>query len=337
MTSQLGVRWVAVAMLALFATGVPAFAQDKFEVEPDGIAVVKRGLSKDTVKDARADHGTVVVSDDKSGAALIYMAPADVRDLDDKITYKIGDAQQPPIEVSVRPRAPTLNSPMIYDASFKALFVLFILAVLVENGLALVFRWRPYLDFLDTRTTNAFVAFVFSLILVRLFNLDIASQLIGVYTGAKPLDLKDWMGWPGSILTAMIIAGGSAGVNRVFQSFGFRPTSAQEAPPPPHLADNQAWVSVTLLRDQAVGSADVLIKDAVAGTISGTSSKQRFLRYFIRDKGRFPPSGGYTVTPGPDYTIGLQASKAGGAALPRKTWGPNTIAPRAIIDIEMKV
>ncbi|HXD90941.1 MAG TPA: hypothetical protein VNU00_07760 [Candidatus Binataceae bacterium] len=324
-------------MLALFATGVPAFAQDKFEVEPDGIAVVKRGLSKDTVKDARADHGTVVVSDDKSGAALIYMAPADVRDLDVKITYKIGDAQQLPIEVSVRPRAPTLNSPMIYDASFKALFVLFILAVLVENGLALVFRWRPYLDFLDTRTTNAFVAFVFSLILVRLFNLDIASQLIGVYTGAKPLDLKDWMGWPGSILTAMIIAGGSAGVNRVFQSFGFRPTSAQEAPPPPHLADNQAWVSVTLLRDQAVGSADVLIKDAVAGTISGTSSKQRFLRYFIRDKGRFPPSGGYTVTPGPDYTIGLQASKAGGAALPRKTWGPYTIAPRAIIDIEMKV
>jgi hypothetical protein len=104
--------------------------------------------------------------------------------------------------------------------------------------------------------------------------------LIGVYTGAKPLDLKDWMGWPGSILTAMIIAGGSAGVNRIFQSFGFRPTSAQEAPPPPHLADDQAWVSVTLLRDHAVGSADVLIKDAVAGTISGISSKRRFLRYF---------------------------------------------------------
>jgi hypothetical protein len=36
--------------------GVPAFAQDKFEVGSGGIAVVKRGLSKDTVKDARADQ-----------------------------------------------------------------------------------------------------------------------------------------------------------------------------------------------------------------------------------------------------------------------------------------
>jgi hypothetical protein len=57
----------------------------------------------------------------------------------------------------------------------------------------------------------------------------------------------------------------------------------------------------------------------------------------IRDKGRFPPSGGYTFTPGPDYKIALQASKADGTALPRETWGPYTIAPRAIIDIEMKV
>jgi hypothetical protein len=38
------------------ATGVPAFAHDKFEVGSGGIAVVKRGLSKDTVKDARADQ-----------------------------------------------------------------------------------------------------------------------------------------------------------------------------------------------------------------------------------------------------------------------------------------
>jgi hypothetical protein len=104
------------------------------------------------------------------------------------------------------------------------------------------------------------------------------------------------------------------------------------------LEQNEAWVSVTLVRSQAEGSVDVLIKDAVAGTIPGTSSKiGRFLRYFVRDKGRFPPSGGYTVTPGSDYTIALQAYKADGTLLPRKTWGPYAIAPRAIIDLEMKV
>jgi hypothetical protein len=338
MSGLLAVRCVAASglVLVLFGAGTQALAE-KVEVASGGIAVVKRGLLKNTIKDAAADHGSVVVADDKAGASLIYIAPADARDVDDEVTYKVGDALQSPIEISVRPRAPTLDSPNLYDASFKALFALFILAVLVENGLALVFRWRPYLDFLDSRTTNAFVAFVFSLILVRLFNLDIASQLIGVYTGAKPLDLKDWMGWPGSILTAMIIAGGSSGVNRIFQSLGFRPTSAQEAQPP-HLQQNEAWVSVTLVRSQAAGSVDIFIKDAVAGTISGTSMKMgRFMRYFVRDKGRFPPSGGYTVTPGPDYTIALQAYKADGTPLPRKTWGPYAIASRAIIDLEIKV
>ncbi|QHP72943.1 hypothetical protein EI171_39860 [Bradyrhizobium sp. LCT2] len=88
---------------------------------------------------------------------LIYLPPAGARELEDKVSYKIGDAPQTPIEISVRPRAPTLDSPNIYDASFKALFVLFILAVLVENGLALLFRWRPFLSYFDSRSTNALV------------------------------------------------------------------------------------------------------------------------------------------------------------------------------------
>jgi hypothetical protein len=79
-------------------------------------------------------------------------------------------------------------------------------------------------------------------------------------------------------------------------------------------------------------------REAASVASKQTSSKMgRFLRYFVRDKGRFPPSGGYTVTPGPDYTIALQAAKADGTPLPRRTWGPYAIAPRAIIDLEMKV
>jgi hypothetical protein len=145
------------------------------------------------------------------------------------------------------------------------------------------------------------------------------------------------MGWPGSILTAMIIAGGSAAVNRIFQSFGFRPVSTQEQPPKPTLKNDEAWIAVTLVRDKAVGSADVLIKNAVAGTISGTSPKRSLFRYFVRDKGRFPQSGGYTVTPGAGYEVDVQAYDVAGAALPAKKWGPYDIAPRAIIDIEMRI
>jgi hypothetical protein len=325
----------------IFIAAAPAFAQENTapEVAPGGVVVVKRGITGE-VKEERAERGGAVVKS-VTGAptpqtTLLYLPPAGVRELEDVVHYKIGDTPQLPITVNVRPLAPTLDSAKLYQASFKALFVLFILAVLVESGLALLFRWRPFLDYFDSRSMNALVAFLFSLLLVRLFNLDIASQLIGIYTESK-IGLTDWQGWPGSILTAMIIAGGSAGVNRILQSFGFRPTSAQEEPKKPELDNTQAWVAVTLVRDKAVGSAEVLIKNAVAGTISGSSPKRRFFRYFVRDKGRFPQTGGYTVVPGQAYDIAVQAYDADGNKLTPVTRGPFDIAPRAIIDIEVKV
>lgn len=331
---------VLTALLcATLGLASPVLAQEDIVVAPGGIAVIKRVHG--AVTGATAEHGgTVVTSATQTvppQTTLIYMPPAGVRELDDIVQFNLDSATQPALKVNVRPLAPTLDSSELYGASFKALFVLFILAVLVESGLALVFRWRPFLDYFDSRSMNALVAFIFSLVLVRLFNLDIASQLINIYTGSKGLDLKDWMGWPGSLLTAMIIAGGSAGVNRIFQNFGFRPVSAQEQPQTPVLNNHEAWVAVTLVRQKAVGSADVLIKNAVAGTISGVSPKRSFFRYFVRDKGRFPQTGGYTVTPGAGYEIKVQAYDAAGAALPPRQWGPYDVAPRAIIDIEMRI
>lgn len=333
-------RRAAVGILAVMVlASAPAFAQEsKIDVTPGGIAVLKR--VQGSVKDAAAARGgTVVTSETKTAppqSTLIYLPPAGVRELDDIVQYKLGDVPQVPIQVSVRPLAPTLDSGKLYDASFKALFVLLILAVLVESGLALLFRWRPFLDYFDSRSMNALIAFLFSLLLVRLFNLDIASQLIGIYTESS-ITLTDWKGWPGSLLTAMIIGGGSAAVNRIFQSFGFRPSSEQERPKPPELNNNQAWVAVTLVRDKAVGSAEVLIKNQVAGTISGSSPKGRFRRYFVRDKGRLPQTGGYEVVPGEGYEVAVQAYDAHGAPLPLKKRGPFAIAPRAIIDIELTV
>lgn len=103
---------------------------------------------------------------------------------------------------------------------------------------------------------------------MRLFNLDISSQLISVYTDSS-YTFDSWKGWPGSLLTAMIIAGGSAGVNRLFQSLGFRPPSSQEQPKKPELKTSEVWIAVTLLRDKSKGSVVVLINDQAVGTISG--------------------------------------------------------------------
>jgi hypothetical protein len=139
-------------------------------------------------------------------------------------------------------------------------------------------------------------------------------------------------------LTAMVIAGGSAGVNRLFQQLGFRPVGPG-TPPPPSLDETQAWVAVSILRDKAVGSVDVQLNSEVAGTISGSSPKGRFLRYFVRDKGRHPQTGGRTVKAGETYEIVVVGYDAAGNAVtpqPPK-WGPHKIAPRAIVDVEFKV
>jgi hypothetical protein len=236
--------------------------------------------------------------------------------------------------------APTLQDPALYTTSFKALFVLMILAVVVESGLALIFRWKPFLAYFDSRSVNPLVAFAFSLIFVYLFKLDIVTTLINIYSAPNP---PQPINWAGMILTAMIIAGGSAGVNRLFQSLGLRPASQveQQQPKP---APTEAWIAVTLVRDKAAGPVSVLIGQAgvplVAGTISGTSRKGArgsWWRLFLRDRGRFPQSGGHSVVPGGAYEVRLDAEDKEGKPVQSKTWGPNAVAAGAIIDIELAV
>lgn len=328
----------AILVWIALITAAPALAQESPEVTPGGIIVIKKGIAG-TVSGETATRGGFAKAVAPAGAAeatLIYMPPPDAHDMEDIVQYHVNGTPQTPIKIKVHENALTLENGKLYGASFKAIFVLFILAVLVESGLALLFHWRPFLDYFDSRSMNALVAFLFSYLLVHLFNLNIANELISIYTGPtkKPTALE---GLPGALLTAMIIAGGSAAVNRIFQSFGFRPTSAQEQPKKPEPNQHEAWIAVTLVRDKAVGSAEVLIKNEVAGTISGASPKNRLFRYFIRDKGRFPQTAGYTVVPGPDYKVAIQGYDDLGNKLGLVERGPFAIAPRAIIDIELKV
>lgn len=66
------------------------------------------------------------------------------------------------VHIRIAPASPLLTSDAVYSASFKAIFALFILAVLIESGLALILRWRPFVSYFDSRTVNAVVAFVVS-------------------------------------------------------------------------------------------------------------------------------------------------------------------------------
>jgi hypothetical protein len=312
----------------------PARAEDRIVVRAGESVVIAR--TPKPIMNERVNLGSVAKAEQETRPVktyvLVYIPPVGATQIEDTVQYTV-DGQLVTVPISVRSHSPTLADSALYETSFKALFVLFILAVLVENGLALIFRWRPFLDYFDSRTVNALFAFGFSLFFVYLFDLDVSTTLVNTYSGTNhPVN------WPGLVLTALIIAGGSAGINRIFQALGFRPAGSQEeavATPP----RTEAWIAVTLIRDQAVGPVNVMIgppgAPAVAGTISGTTRGRSWWRWLLRNKGRFPPGGGHRVAPGGPYEVTLTGMNNAGQPVSSATWGPRTLAPGALVDIEL--
>jgi hypothetical protein len=101
---------------------------------------------------------------------------------------------------------------------------------------------------------------------------------------------------------------------------------------------------VRLIRVEAVGPVTVLIGTeranlAAAGTIAGSSSRNAFLRYFLRDYGRFPTTGGFAVTPaaGQAYLIGIIGKNKDRADIGPATWGPHALAPGGLVDVELRL
>jgi hypothetical protein len=317
--------------LSLAFTGITN-AQTTQDVPIGGSGIVERASQPIVVTDPKPALGAADAATDLRDNVniLVYIAPPSGREGDSATVG--GTAKQ--AVVTIRQPAPTLTDPRFYEASFKAIFVLFILAILVESGLALLFRWRPYIDNFDRRTVNPIVAFVFSFLFVEAFNLDVTQSLVNVYSGTHYPS-----GTAGSILTALIIAGGSAGVRRILEAFGFRaPLAAEEAAPTP--PDQQAWIAVSVDREQSVGPIDVHIgkpgEVALAGTITGTAHRTGFLRYILRDRARFPTTGGYRVEPG-EYEVRVIGRDANGREIPEPAWGPAKIANRAIVDLNFKI
>jgi hypothetical protein len=227
---------------------------------------------------------------------------------------------------------PVLASGDLFTPSFKALFVLFILAVIIESGLAVIFNWKPFVSTFDTKATKPIIAVLVACAFVFGFHLDITTTLVNLYTGTNyPISFG------GQLLTAFVIAGGSAGVNNLLQALGFRSVQ-QASPPPPKPPPTLAWLAVTLVRSQAVGRVSVVAgptgSPKLVGTIAGAGLRHKWLRFFIQDNARFPPSGGHTLQPG-IFEVQLRGVDKAGSGIQSVTWGPYDIAPGSIIDLEL--
>lgn len=224
----------------------------------------------------------------------------------------------------------------IYTESIAALTKLFVLAVLVESALALIFNWRVFLEYFNKRAIKTVVMFAVSLAVVTTFNIDIVEQLMATYGSSS-----DEGGIMSTVLTAMIVAGGSSGVNNLFIALGFRSRLKEQAPQPPRA---EAWIAILVHRDSAA-SGEVLIQiseeasgvaaehDSIAGSVN---PRKRLKEMFFPNRNRFPTSGGYKVDAGKVYRISVTGKDETGNE--RSGLGDTySFAPRAIVDLDVKL
>lgn len=257
--------------------------------------------------------------------------------------------------VSAVAAAPTEAQPD-YATIGALLLAFFGVVVLFESGFGLLFQWRLFREFFSVAGWRTPIMFVVSAVLTYNFPaLDVFRRSVSAFAGDMIVPPSD--AWSATwLISAAILAGGSAGMMRIFEQLGIR--SAPTEPVPPAIDQTKAWLSLRVagpVRDLKTiivtieQAADaVAVHAGIAGTLRNEGFRARFQRVMGRDLRRFPPSGGYLVEAGKPYKITL--------AYPRQTAiggkpetgvrdvfsqevdiekGPETIsfAPRAVVDL----
>lgn len=234
----------------------------------------------------------------------------------------------------------------ILPQAFRILISAFVIAVLLESAFALVFNWRLFLEFFVGKAWRTPIMFGAALLVVRAFpQLDLIARLFAVYSGS-PAARGDWFT---AVLTAMILAGGSVGVNRILVALGFRSQARPEVEQRPD--DKQAWVSVRV-RGATPDAGYGVNFDAVdppppdvpttLGILRPGAGAARVAELLFPVRGRVPRSGGIVVSTLKAYRISVtdlrtqRTFDALGRPLDRPQDAPLfRFASRAIVDFDI--
>jgi hypothetical protein len=229
-----------------------------------------------------------------------------------------------------------LGNPDIYKDSAVALTMLFVLAVLLENAFSVIFNWRVFLTYFSLGGVKTIIMIAISYALVVGCKIDIVASLIKTYTNHAPLG-----SFPTSFVTALILAGGSAGVYNIMRALGYRSGEREEIvnPRPPK---DKAWVAVRATRKDSKGEIFVTVRkigpadDKSPAPIAGMIQMRRpsIIELLLRNRNRFPQNGGYTVAPKTVYEIAVESKD--GEGHPIKRLGEEYVfAEGAIVDFDV--
>lgn len=228
--------------------------------------------------------------------------------------------------------AATHNDDM-YKESAKIVASLLIVALVLESAFATIFNWRVFRTYFSSSGWKTIVMVIASWLVVTQFSFDATGDLFNLYSNQASPGLSGF-------ITALVLAGGSSGINRLLQSLGYRSPTVDLAQP---LQSTQAWVAVRVKRSRAVGQIQVHIGETqqaaadltpLAGTIG--SRRPTLAELLFRNPNRFPANDGYSIDVGKTYQIVVEGrDNAGNTVTGLK--GFYRFAPRAIVDFDVTV
>ena len=110
-----------------------------------------------------------------------------------------------------------------WDELWQIIFLFFVLSVVFESALTPVFNWRIFASRFEGRGIKTPVTVGLAFVVFWGFDLDIIKDLLNAFGLNEGEEYTTSLG--GQILTALLIAGGSDGVFRVFTRLGLRDPS----------------------------------------------------------------------------------------------------------------
>jgi hypothetical protein len=228
---------------------------------------------------------------------------------------------------------------------FKVLVSALVLAILLESAFELLFNWRLFQEFFVGKAWRTPIMFAISLVVVTRFGIDVLGPVVDAY-GGKPAGTTPG-GTLTSILSAMIVAGGSVGVNRLMKKLGIRSPFPQVDEERAMVNDTEAYVSITVLKEGSERTFAVNLSEAtpdpdvpaILGVV-GTARRSSLASLFFPTKQRIPRSGGLRIAVNKTYRFSVTDLQTGylynlaGIKIDKQSEAPTMrFAARAFVDL----
>jgi type IV secretory pathway VirB2 component (pilin) len=223
-----------------------------------------------------------------------------------------------PAVAAETPKPPDPGS--AWNALAGPLLQLLAVVIVVESALAALFQWRVYRMVFNGRAWKTPVMFGVGLLLVNVIGYDPMRAILQAATDLTTPP-GGWAPLVTGVLSALMIAGGSSGINAALLRLGIR--APEQRDKTENLRTDEAYVSVRITgtpldepvhigiellaspdSDQSTAyTFDFAGKAPFAGSIDSLGFWPRLIAAFTADTRRFPNYGGRKLEAGKDYRI----------------------------------